>query len=146
MEELFTGFVRAAGYANKVRKTLFAIVKKRAEANEVVRAAAELNQHIFNKLQEMNVEKSDVITIRVNFEIAEGKISWKLDTLQIEVFRKSEEERLAEAMREREEAEKEIENVIDELIVSIRNVEDAVIKLKELAERLKYEHGRIEGE
>jgi hypothetical protein len=144
-EHLFTGFVRAAGYANKVRKTLFAILRKRVEAQEVVRASAELNQHLFDKLQEMGVAKEDVITIGIDFDIVDGKIEWKFDTLQIEVFKKEEEEKLTKAMEEVEQTEKAIETIVGELVHAMKDVEDAVVKLKEIVERMKHEHGAIEG-
>jgi hypothetical protein len=144
-EHLFTGFVRAAGYANKVRKTLFAILRKRVEAQEVVRASAELNQHLFDKLQEMGVAKEDVITIGIDFDIVDGKIEWKYDTLQIEVFKKEEEEKLTKAMEEVEQTEKAIETIVGELVHAMKDVEDAVVKLKEIVERMKHEHGAIEG-
>jgi hypothetical protein len=142
---LSTGFVRAAGYANKVRKVLFATARGKAEAKEIIRASAELNQKIFEKLQEMGVEKSDVIRIEIEFDISdEGKIEWNYDTLTIEVFKREEEEKLTRAMKEVEETEKALEGVISELADAMKEVEDAMIKLKEIVERLKQEHGNIE--
>ena len=57
MAELLTGFVRGSGCANKVRKVLFAITKGSVKPEEVVRAAGELNRHIFEKFPELGAEK-----------------------------------------------------------------------------------------
>lgn len=145
-EKLFTGFVRAAGYARKVRKALFAALKNKVEAKEVVRASAELNQKIFEKMQEMQVDKSDVVTIEVGFEVKNGKIEWNYDSLRIEVFKKEEEEKLSKAMEEVEKIENELENAIEELHHALQEVEDAMSKLKDIATRIKQEFGKHEEE
>jgi len=141
-ERLFTGFVGAAGYARKVRKALFAALKGKVDAKEVVRASAELNQKIFEKFQEMEVDKRDVVTIEANFEIKDGKIEWDYDSLKIEVFKREEEKNLSKAMEETEKIEKELEKVIEELHHSLEEVEHAMNKLKEVATRMKQEFGK----
>ncbi len=143
-EKLFTGFVRAAGYAKKVRKALFAAIKGRVETQEVIRASAELNQKIFEKMQELNVEKSDVVTIEIEFEVKNGKIEWNYDSLKIEVFKKEEEEKLSKAVEEAEKIEGELESAIEELHHALQDVEDALAKLKDVATRIKNEFGKHE--
>ncbi len=143
-ERLFTGFVRAAGYAKKIRKALFAALKNRVEAKEIIRASAELNQRIFEKMQEMQVDKSDVVTIEIEFDVREGRIEWNYDSLRIEVFKKEEEEKLSKAMEEVEKIENELESTIEELHRALQNVEDAMKNLKDIATRMKQEFGRHE--
>ncbi len=143
-EKLFTGFVRAAGYARKVRKALFAVLKNRVDAREVVRASAEVNQRIFERMREMDVDKSDVVTIEIEFEIKDGKIEWNYDSLKIEVFRKEEEEKLSRAMEEAEKMEEELEGAIEELHSALKDLEDALRKVKDVATRIKHEFGRHE--
>ncbi|MCD6503737.1 MAG: DUF2258 domain-containing protein [Euryarchaeota archaeon] len=87
---LSTGFIVAAGYANKIRRTAFAQMKDYAEAKEIVRATAALNMALFDVLREFNIEKTDVIRIRISYRIFDGKISWDPETLEIEVFKRSE--------------------------------------------------------
>ncbi|WP_346765973.1 single- stranded DNA-binding family protein [Thermococcus sp. 21S7] len=137
---LSTGFVRASGYAHKVRRVLFALTRKKVDPREVVRAAGELNQRIFERLQELGVEKSDVIRITVPFRIEGGSIRWDYEALNIEVYRKDEEKRLAKAMEEVEERERELEEkikAIEEVALSLKRLSDELI---EKIEELKQEH------
>ncbi|ASJ09329.1 hypothetical protein A3L11_08845 [Thermococcus siculi] len=137
---LSTGFVRASGYAHKVRRVLFAVTRGKVEPKEVVRAAGELNQRIFEKLRELGVEKSDVVRITVPFSIKEGTIEWDYDGLEIEVYRKSEEENLARAMEEVEERERELEERIKELEELVLNLRETSEQMLEKLEELKQEH------
>jgi hypothetical protein len=138
--KLSTGYVRASGYAYKVRRVLFALTKGKVDPKEVVRAAGELNSKIFEKLQELGVDKGDVVRINVEFSIQDGSIVWDYDTLSIEVYKKGEEARLAKAMEEVEERERELEE-------KVKEVEELALKLKALTdeliekiEELKQEH------
>ncbi|NJE08737.1 DUF2258 domain-containing protein [Thermococcus sp. M39] len=140
MPRLLTGFVRAAGYANKVRKVLFAITRGKVNPEEVVRAAAELNQYLFNKFQDMGVKKEDVVRIEAEFEIKDGKIEWNYDSLKVEVYKKEEEEKLAEAMREVEESEKALELVIEELSKLSEKLRELSDEISQLVEKIKQEH------
>ena len=135
-----TGYVRASGYAYKVRRVLFALTKGKVDPKEVVRAAGELNQKIFEKFQEIGVAKEDVVRITVDFDISDGQIVWDYDSLKVEVYKKSEEERLAKAMEEVEERERELEEkvrAIEELSLNIKKLVDELI---ERIEELKQEH------
>ncbi|BAD85002.1 hypothetical protein, conserved, containing leucine zipper motif [Thermococcus kodakarensis KOD1] len=127
--KLNTGYVRASGYAHKVRRVLFALVKGKVDPKEVVRAAGELNSKIFEEFQKLGVEKEDVVRISVEFSIKDGSIVWDYDTLSIEVYKKSEEERLAKAMEEVEARERELDQ-------KIREVEELALKLRSVAEEL----------
>ncbi|ASJ13951.1 single- stranded DNA-binding family protein [Thermococcus radiotolerans] len=137
---LSTGFVRASGYAYKVRRVLFALTRKKVDPREVVRAAGELNQKIFEKLQELGVEKSDVVRITVPFSIEDGTIKWDYEGLNIEVYRKNEEEKLAMAMEEIEEREKALEEQIKELEELALQLRETSEKILEKLEELKQEH------
>ena len=137
---LSTGFVRASGYAHKVRKVLFAITRGKVEPKEVVRAAGELNQRIFERLQEMGVDKGDVVRITVPFSIKDGTIEWDYEGLKIEVYRRSEEEKLAMAMEELEEHERALEERIKELEELALKLKEASEELLEKLEELKQEH------
>jgi len=138
--KLSTGYVRASGYAYKIRRVLFALAKGRVEPKEVVRAAGELNQRVFEKFQELGVAKDDVVRITVDFNIQGGTIVWDYDSLNIEVYKKSEEEKLAKAMEEIEEREKELEEkvkTIEELALTLKKLTDELV---EKIEELKQEH------
>ncbi len=138
--KLSTGYVRASGYAHKVRRVLFALTRGKVDPKEVVRAAGELNQHIFERLLELNVDKADVVRITVPFEIKDGKIVWDYKNLNIEVYRKGEEERLAKALEEVEEREKELDLRISEIEETALKLREMTEELLEQIERLKEEH------
>ncbi len=141
--ELRSGYVRASGYANKIRKVLFAVTRGKVDPKEVVRAAAELNQYLFEKLREMGVRKEDVVRISIGFSIEAGEIVWDYDSLRIEVYRREEEERLAQAMEEVEEREKALDEVIKELeklAEQLRALSDEIV---EKVEKLKQEHSGL---
>jgi len=138
--KLSTGYVRASGYAHKVRRVLFALARKKVEPKEIIRASAELNQRIFEEFQRLNVSKDDVVRITIEFRIEDGTIVWDYDSLRIEVYRKGEEERLAKAMEEVEERERELEEkikAIEEVALNIKKLSDELI---ERIEELKQEH------
>lgn len=137
---LSTGYVRASGYAHKVRRVLFALTRGKVDPKEVVRAAGELNQRIFEKLQELGADKSDVIRVTIPFSIEEGTIKWDYENLNIEVYRKGEEERLAKAMEEVEERERELEEKIKEIENLATNLKNMAEELIEKIEELKQEH------
>ncbi|ANF23468.1 single- stranded DNA-binding family protein [Thermococcus piezophilus] len=138
--KLSTGFVRASGYAHKVRRVLFAITRGRVEPEEVVKAAAELNQYVFEKLQEMGVDKGDVVRISVPFSIEDGKIKWHYEGLKIEVYKREDEAKLAEAMEEIEERERDLEEQIKELEELALQLREMSEKILEKLEELKQEH------
>lgn len=138
---LRTGFVRASGYAHKVRRVLFAVTRKKVDPKEVVRAAGgELNQRIFEKLGELGVDKDDVIRVTVPFTIEEGTIRWDYEKLKIEVYRKSEERNLALAMEEVEERERELDERIKELEELALHLKKTSEEILEKLEELKQEH------
>ncbi|RLF79457.1 hypothetical protein DRN34_04870 [Thermococci archaeon] len=140
MPRLSTGFVRASGYANKVRKVLFALTRGKLNPEAVVRASAQLNQYLFDKFQEMGVKKEDVVRISIEFNIKNGEIEWNYDTLKIEVYKKEEEEKLAEAMKEVEESEKALEIAIEELSKLSEKLGELSEEIGQIIERLKREH------
>ena len=99
---LSTGFVIAGAYADKVRRTLFAQAKQlNVETQEVVRAAAELNRILFEILvNRLGIDKGDVVRVRVDYEVKDGKIHWNYDSLQIEAFRRISDEEVAKKVSE----------------------------------------------
>jgi len=137
--KLRTGFVRASGYAYKVRRVLFALTRGKVSPEEVVRAAGELNVRVFEELQRRGVDKGDVVRIAVPFRIEDGKVLWDYSGLEIEVYRKEEEEKLAKAMEEVEEREKALEE-------KISRIEELANQLKELSDELLSEIEEIKQE
>ena len=98
--------VIAGGYADKVRRVLFAQLREQIksgelDSKEVARAAGELNRLLFEVLvSKLKVDKGDVVRITVDYEIEESTIKWRLDTLRVEVWRRVPEEDVTPAIRE----------------------------------------------
>ncbi|MEM1713356.1 MAG: DUF2258 domain-containing protein [Desulfurococcaceae archaeon] len=93
---LRSGFVLSAGYAAKLRKTLFAqlkdLVKQDKEfANKIAYYSGLLNRALFTLLaEELKVDKLDVVRISINYDVDEANkaIIWKWDTLKIEIYKR----------------------------------------------------------
>ncbi|NPA86503.1 MAG: DUF2258 domain-containing protein [Candidatus Diapherotrites archaeon] len=106
INKLSTGLVIAGAYATKVRKTLFAQLKEEVKAgivssSEIARAAGELNRILFEILvNRLNIDKGDVVRIRIEYVVEEGKIVWRFNTLEIEAFRRIPDADVREAIQE----------------------------------------------
>lgn len=83
-----SGLVIAAGYANKIRRTLLAQTKGLVDPKEAVRASALINQHLFNIFREKGIDKQDVVRVRFVYRIKDGKIEVDWNTLTIEHYKK----------------------------------------------------------
>ena len=94
MPTLRSGLVIAGGYADKVRRVLFAQLKDKIkngeiDAKKVAQAAGELNRLLFEILvTNLQVDKGDVVRISVDYEIEDGEIKWLLDTLTVQVWKR----------------------------------------------------------
>ncbi len=106
MPVLRSGLVIAGGYADKIRRVLFAQMKDQIksgeiDAKEVARAAGELNRLLYIILvDKLKIDKGDVVRITVEYDIGDGKIVWKLETLQIQAWRRVPEEEIDEVVKE----------------------------------------------
>ncbi len=102
--QLSTGLVIAGAYADKLRKTLFAQLRDRMKAgeiqgSEIARAAGEMNRFIYEVLVNgLKLDKGDVVRIRVEYDVKDGRIEWKYETLTIEAFRRVPEEEIRKAL------------------------------------------------
>lgn len=94
MPVLRSGVVTSTGYARKLRRALFAqtsglIKQGLIKEEEAAKASGELNSLLYDILVEkMKIPRDEVIRISIEYEIVEGKIVWKLDTLKVERWRK----------------------------------------------------------
>ena len=106
VNKLSTGFVIAGAYATKVRRTLFAQLKEEVKAGnlsstEVARAAGELNRILFEIIvNRLNLDKGDVVRVRIEYVVEDGTIKWRLGTLEIEAFRRIPDADVREAIEE----------------------------------------------
>ncbi|ABM81051.1 DUF2258 domain-containing protein [Hyperthermus butylicus] len=114
MPQLSTGLVIAGAYADKLRRVLFAqlrdeIKKGAIEPKQVAYRAGELNRLLFEILvNKLRIDKGDVVRIRIEYELRDGDIVWKLDTLRVEAFRRIPDEDVEKTVREVLQTAKEV--------------------------------------
>jgi len=113
--ELRTGIVVAARFADKLRRTAFAVFGGVVPREEIVRATAELNKKIFEKLIAMGVGKLDLVRITVEAAVegnklvfGEPKIEWFIPHTKVE-------KRLQECEKRMNEVIQKIETLLKEL-------------------------------
>ncbi len=120
MVTLRSGLVIAGGYADKVRRVLFAQLKNKIksgelESKEIARAAGELNRLLFEMfVTELRIDKGDVVRITVDYDIENGRIEWKLGTLKVEIWRRI--------------SDREIESIISEVIEKAEEIISSAIQ------------------
>ena len=106
MPQLSTGLVIAGAYADKLRRVLFAQLRNeiksgKIDSKQVARRAGEINRLLFEILvNKLRIDKGDAVRIRVEYEIKDGDIIWKLDTLRIEAFRRIPDNEVKSAIQE----------------------------------------------
>lgn len=97
MPTLSSGYVIAGAYASKLRRTMFAQLREEVKkgsisSQEIARAVGELNSTLYRILVErLKIDKGDVVRIRIDYRIENGRIVWDSSTLQIEIFRRDQE-------------------------------------------------------
>ncbi len=114
MPQLSTGLVIAGAYADKVRRVLFAqqrdlLKKGEIDPQTIAKRSAELNRLLFDILvNKLKLDKGDVVRIRIEYDVEDHDIKWRLDTLQIEVFKRVPDEEVQKAIQETIEKAEEV--------------------------------------
>lgn len=100
--ELSSGLIIAGAYASKVRRTMFAQAKSLGvPSDEVVRSTAELNMVLYEILvNRLRLNKGDVVRVRIDYEVENGRIRWLYDTLRVEAFRRISDEEVRRGVRD----------------------------------------------
>jgi hypothetical protein len=113
--ELRTGIVIAARFADKLRRTAFAVFGRVLPREEILRATTELNKKIFEMLISMGVGKLDLVRITVEATVernklvfGEPKIEWFIPHTEVE-------KRLQECEKRISEVKQKIESILKEL-------------------------------
>lgn len=97
MPTLKTGLVSVAGYADKVRKTIFAqnksLVKDKEWSKALAYGAAVINVALYKLLvDELHLDKRDVVRVSIDYNLDQEKktvvVDW--DSLSIEVYKRQE--------------------------------------------------------
>jgi len=144
-----TGFVRAAGYDDKVRRVLFAITRdEKIKEEEVLRAAAEFNKKAFEEMQKRGIEKRDVVRITCEFDIIDGKIIWKWDTLEIEAYKETEEigVKMSALMKQMEEEEKILNKTLEKLMEIAEKVKSLGKEIEDTIKELRRRKASVPSE
>lgn len=101
MPTLSSGLVIAGAFADKIRRTLFAQARNEVDNQEVVRASAELNRILYMVLVErLKIDKGDVVRVRIDYTIENGRINWSLNSLQVEAFKRIPDEEVSKNVSE----------------------------------------------
>ncbi|MGB9704846.1 MAG: DUF2258 domain-containing protein, partial [Pyrobaculum sp.] len=72
--EIRSGVVVAARFADKLRRTAFAVFGGIVPREEIVRATSELNKKIYEALISMGVGKLDIVRITVEAAVEGGRL------------------------------------------------------------------------
>jgi hypothetical protein len=107
MPELRSGLVFAAGYADKLRRVVFAqlkdyIKKDKEFGKQVPMYIARLNRALYTLLvEELKLDKFDVVRITISYDVDEVNklIVWKWDTLKVEIYKRVPPENYADIMK-----------------------------------------------
>ncbi len=131
MPTLRSGLIIAGAYADKVRRVMFAQLKGemregRIKGGDIAYGVAHLNKVIYRILvDELKIDKGDVIRITINYDVNEGKIRWDWNSLKLEVFRREPQDKVDEAVASIvKEAEKVAESVVNYSISKVGETED----------------------
>jgi hypothetical protein len=82
--ELSTGLIIAARYADKLRRVALVAFSKIAPKDVIIRDVSELNKQLYDKIvNEMKLDKLDVIRIMVDAEYDENENKLKFENLRI---------------------------------------------------------------
>lgn len=136
---LSTGFVRSARYDDKVRRILFVLLRDKVPDDEILRAAAEFNRKVFEMIREKGIEKRDVIRIVCEFDIRDGKIIWKWDTLTIEHYEEAQEvgSKMSALLAQIEQQEKLLETFFEKLTNIADRIRDIASEIDSMISDLK---------
>ncbi|RLG83318.1 MAG: DUF2258 domain-containing protein, partial [Thermoprotei archaeon] len=77
-----------------------AIKEGTIKANEVAYYVAQLNKVLYRIfVEELKIDKGDVVRVSIDYDLEPGKIIWKFDTLKIEAFRRIPDTQVEEIVR-----------------------------------------------
>jgi hypothetical protein len=136
MPKLSSGLIIAGAYADKIRRTVFAqlrdMIKEGAiKSSDIAYSIAQLNKLLYSILVEnLKVEKGDVVRIMIDYEVSEGKLEWKLDTLKIELFKRvpaEEVQRVLESVLPK--AKSIMESIVEYAVERLGETEDGDVVL-----------------
>lgn len=113
--EIRTGVVVAARFADKLRRTAFAVFGGVVPREEIVRATSELNRKIYEKLISMGVGKLDIVRITVEASVEGGRLVFGEPKIEWFIPHTALEKKLEECEKKMGEIRQKIEALLREL-------------------------------
>ncbi|AET32799.1 DUF2258 domain-containing protein [Pyrobaculum ferrireducens] len=113
--EIRTGVVVAARFADKLRRTAFAVFGGIVPREEIVRATSELNKKIYEALISMGVGKLDIVRITVEAAVEGGRLIFGEPKIEWFVPHSEMQKRLEECEKRFAEIRKRIESLLKEI-------------------------------
>ena len=119
--ELSTGLIIAARYADKLRRVALVAFSKIAPKDIIIRDVSELNKQLYDKIvNEMKLDKLDVIRIMVDAEYDENEKKLKFENLRVIRYYTE------------EECNKKVEEIKQQLSQLQKQLEDYKNKIKQV--------------
>jgi len=113
--EIRSGVVVAARFADKLRRTAFAVFGGIVPREEIVRATSELNKKIYEALISMGVGKLDIVRITVEAAVEGGRLIFGEPKIEWFVPHSEMQKRLEECEKRFAEIRKRIESLLKEI-------------------------------
>jgi hypothetical protein len=143
MPTLRSGYIIVGAYADKVRRVAFAQLKDSVKegvlkSSDIAYHVGQLNRVLYKILvEDLKLGKGDVVRISIDYEVRQGSIEWKFDTLKIEAFRRIPDEEVANVLSKvRTEVKAVMEAAIQFTMEKLGETEDGdVVYVMKLGDR-----------
>lgn len=113
--EIKTGVIVAARFADKIRRTAFAVFGGVLPREEIVRATSELNKRIYEALISMGVGKLDIVRITVEAAVEGGKLVFGEPKIEWFIPHSEVQKKVEECEKKMSEIRKKIETLLSEI-------------------------------
>jgi len=127
MPEVSTGIIRLKYVVDKIKRELLV---EGYDPSAIGEAISELEKLVKEKMLERGLTDEDVVEVSLEYDVSDGKIAWKAETLNIVVYRPIEE--VASVKKELEELKKrnkELEEKITRMKEFLKEIGDKVSKM-----------------
>jgi hypothetical protein len=143
MPTLRSGYIIVGAYADKVRRVAFAQLKDSVKegvlkSSDIAYHVGQLNRVLYKILvEDLKLGKGDVVRVSIDYEVRQGSIEWKFDTLKIEAFRRIPDEEVANVLSKvRTEVKAVMEAAIQFTMEKLGETEDGdVVYVMKLGDR-----------
>jgi len=143
MPTLRSGYIIVGAYADKIRRVAFAQLKDSVKegilkSSDIAYHVGQLNRVLYKVLvDDLKLGKGDVVRISIDYEVRQGLIEWKFDTLKIEAFRRIPDEEVTSVLgKVRTEVRAVIETAIQFTMEKLGETEDGdVVYAMKLGDR-----------